>query len=79
MAKEVNKCSLNREGRLRVKRVVLAVGRRLPVYPDNRTYLVSAATSQKCQEQTIQPTCGGARRKLSVTIAWDCALQTYSQ
>ena len=34
-----------------VKRVVLAVGRRLPVHPDNRTYLVSAATSQKCQKR----------------------------
>ena len=29
---------------------MLAVGRSLPVYPDKRTYSVSAATSQKCQE-----------------------------
>ena len=37
-----------------VKSAVLEVGRSLPVYPDNRTSLVSAATSQKCQAQEVQ-------------------------
>jgi hypothetical protein len=35
-----------------VKSVALTVGRSLPVYPDNRTSQVSAATSHLCQQAT---------------------------
>jgi len=35
-----------------VRSAVLTVGRSLPVYLNIRTYSVSAATSQKCQEET---------------------------
>jgi hypothetical protein len=44
-----------RECRSWVKSAMLAVGRSLPVYPDNRTSSISAATSQKCQERTRAP------------------------
>jgi hypothetical protein len=38
-----------------VKSAALTVGRSLPVYPDNRTSSVSAATSQKCQADIGSP------------------------
>src|SRR6266516_2727644 len=39
-------------GRLGVKSAVLTVGQSLPVYRDNRTSSVSAATLQKCHNRT---------------------------
>jgi len=33
----------------------LKVGQPLPLYPDNRTYLLSGATSQTCQKATSRP------------------------
>jgi len=37
---------------IRVKLVVLTVGRPLPVYPDKQTFSESVGMSQRCQVQT---------------------------
>src|SRR6202022_4509803 len=50
---------------VRVKSAVLTVGRSLPVYPDDRTCSVSAATSQKCRQRTC-------------TLAWEFLASSFS-
>jgi hypothetical protein len=37
-----------------VNRVTAAVGRPLPVYPDQQTFLLFVGTSQTCQQPTFE-------------------------
>jgi hypothetical protein len=44
-----------------VNRVTLTVGLPLPVYPDQRTFLVFVGASQRCQIQILMINSGGAQ------------------
>src|SRR5882724_1889945 len=59
-----------------VKSAVLIIGRPLPIYPDNRTYSVSAASSQECQERSSPP-CLGRLDRLAIRILLQGSLIVY--